>query len=60
MFVRLVIVFGGLTMSMVRKNLGKGLGKSLKNLTGSQKNIDELLHKSMGSAAMTSYFQLGQ
>ncbi|MQL96862.1 hypothetical protein Taro_029542 [Colocasia esculenta] len=43
MFVRLVIVFGGLTMSMVRKNLDEGLGESLKNLTSSQKN-DELLH----------------
>ncbi|XP_039119159.1 fatty-acid-binding protein 1-like [Dioscorea cayenensis subsp. rotundata] len=39
--VRLVIVFGGFAMSMVRKNFDEGLGSSIKKLNGGQKN-DEL------------------
>lgn len=42
--VRLVIVFKGLTMSMVRKNFDEGLGGSLKKLTGGQQN-EELIKK---------------
>ncbi|KAH7682897.1 Chalcone isomerase protein [Dioscorea alata] len=49
MMVRLVIVFGGLTMSMVRKNFDEGLGSSIKKLNGGQKN-DELVNKVMGEA----------
>ncbi|XP_039133586.1 fatty-acid-binding protein 1-like [Dioscorea cayenensis subsp. rotundata] len=40
MTVRLVIVYGSLTMSMVRKNFDEGLGASLKKLNGGQKNED--------------------
>ncbi|CAD5192435.1 unnamed protein product [Musa acuminata subsp. malaccensis] len=47
--VRLVIVFKGLTMSMVRKNFDEGLGGSLKKLTGGQKN-EELIKKVMAAA----------
>ncbi|CAL5370504.1 unnamed protein product [Camellia sinensis] len=49
MLVRLVIVFSGLTMSMVRKNFDEGLGASIKKLTG-RKN-DELTKKIMGGAS---------
>lgn len=42
MVVRLVIVFGGLTMSLVRKNFDEGLGASLKKLTGGRPD-EELL-----------------
>ncbi|KAJ0971959.1 hypothetical protein J5N97_019918 [Dioscorea zingiberensis] len=52
MIVRLVIVFGGLTMSMVRKNFDEGLGASLKKLNGGQKN-EELVNKVMGAAKDT-------
>ncbi|XP_077226634.1 chalcone isomerase-like protein 1 [Tasmannia lanceolata] len=48
--VRLVIVFGGLSMSMVRKNFDEGLGASLKKLTGGQKN-EELVNRVMGAAS---------
>lgn len=44
MVVKLVIVFSGLTMSMVRKNFDEGLGSSIKKLTGGKKN-DELASK---------------
>lgn len=50
MMVRLVIVFGALTMSMVRKNFDEGLGASLKKLTGGEKN-EELVNKVMGEAS---------
>ncbi|KAH7670592.1 Chalcone isomerase protein [Dioscorea alata] len=49
MTVRLVIVYGSLTMSMVRKNFDEGLGASLKKLNGGQKNED-LVNKVMGAA----------
>ncbi|XP_058109726.1 chalcone isomerase-like protein 1 [Magnolia sinica] len=49
MMVRLVLVFSGLTMSMVRKNFDETLGASLKKLTGGQKN-NELVNKVMGAA----------
>lgn len=44
MMIRLVIVFSGLTMSMVRKNFDEGLGASIKKLTGGKKN-EELTNK---------------
>ncbi|KAJ4827566.1 hypothetical protein Tsubulata_004787 [Turnera subulata] len=50
MMMRLVIVFSGLTMSMVRKNFDEGLGASIKKLTGGKKN-DELSNKVMGQAS---------
>ncbi|KAL4367803.1 hypothetical protein GQ457_05G010800 [Hibiscus cannabinus] len=50
MVIRLVIVFSSLTMSMVRKNFGEGLGASIKKLTGGKKN-DELANKLMGEAS---------
>lgn len=34
MMVRLVIIYSGLTMSMVRKNFNEGLGAAIKKLTG--------------------------
>ncbi|KAI8018777.1 putative pentatricopeptide repeat-containing protein [Camellia lanceoleosa] len=49
MLVRLVIVFSGLTMSMVRKNFDEGLGASIKKLTGGKN--DELTKKIMGEAS---------
>ncbi|KAF2292266.1 hypothetical protein GH714_018367 [Hevea brasiliensis] len=49
MMVRLVIVFSGLTMSMVKKNFDEGLGASIKKLTGGKKN-EELANKVMGQA----------
>ncbi|OVA20603.1 Chalcone isomerase [Macleaya cordata] len=50
MMVRLVIVFGGLTMTMVKKNFDEGLGASIKKLNGGRKN-DELSNKVMGEAS---------
>eukprot|EP00262_Sarcandra_glabra_P002364 TRINITY_DN12649_c0_g1_i1.p1 TRINITY_DN12649_c0_g1~~TRINITY_DN12649_c0_g1_i1.p1 ORF type:complete len:228 (-),score=59.39 TRINITY_DN12649_c0_g1_i1:189-851(-) len=50
MMVRLVIVFGGLTMSMVRKNFDEGIGASIKKLNGGKKN-EELQSKVMGDAS---------
>ncbi|RRT79204.1 hypothetical protein BHE74_00054505 [Ensete ventricosum] len=47
--VRLVIVFGGLTVGLVRKTFDEGLGGSLKKLTGGQKN-EELVNRVMGAA----------
>lgn len=44
MMVRLVIVFGSLTMNMVKKNFDEGLGSSIKKLNGGKKN-DELTNK---------------
>lgn len=44
MVVKLVIVFSGLTMSMVKKNFDEGLGASIKKLNGGKKN-DELASK---------------
>ncbi|KAI3868889.1 hypothetical protein MKX03_036418, partial [Papaver bracteatum] len=38
MIVRLVIVFGNLTMNMVKKNFDEGLGGSIKKLNGGKKN----------------------
>ncbi|GER33325.1 chalcone isomerase [Striga asiatica] len=49
MMVRLVIVFSGLTMNMVRKNFDEGLGASIKKLTGGKN--DELTKKIMGEAS---------
>ncbi|KAH0467908.1 hypothetical protein IEQ34_002941 [Dendrobium chrysotoxum] len=49
MMVRLVIVFGGLSMSMVRKSFDEGIGASLKKLNGG-KTDKELVSKVMGSA----------
>ncbi|KAF8378223.1 hypothetical protein HHK36_029562 [Tetracentron sinense] len=49
MMVRLVIVFSGLTMSMVRKNFDEGLGASIKKLTGGKN--EELTNKMMGAAS---------
>ncbi|PPD97239.1 hypothetical protein GOBAR_DD05742 [Gossypium barbadense] len=48
--VRLVIVYSSLTISMVRKNFGEGLGASTKKLNGGKKN-DELANKVMGQAS---------
>lgn len=48
--VRLVIVFSGLTMNMVKKNFDEGLGASIKKLTGGKKD-DELANKVMGQAS---------
>ncbi|OVA20604.1 Chalcone isomerase [Macleaya cordata] len=50
MTVRLVLVFGGLTMSMVRKNFDEVLGVSIKKLNGGRKD-DELTNKVMGEAS---------
>ncbi|XP_015879123.1 chalcone isomerase-like protein 1 [Ziziphus jujuba] len=50
MVVKLVIVFSGLTMSMVKKNFDEGLGASIKKLNGGKKN-DELASKVMGQAS---------
>ncbi|XP_020534900.1 fatty-acid-binding protein 1 isoform X2 [Jatropha curcas] len=48
--VKLVIVFSGLTMNMVKKNFDEGLGASIKKLTGGKKN-EELANKVMGQAS---------
>ncbi|KAL0377385.1 UNVERIFIED_CONTAM: Fatty-acid-binding protein 1 [Sesamum radiatum] len=49
MMVRLVIVFSGLTMSMVRKSFDEGLGASIKKLTGGKN--EELTKRIMGEAS---------
>ncbi|KAL2240562.1 fatty-acid-binding protein 1-like [Sesamum indicum] len=49
MLVRLVIVFSGLTMSMVRKSFDEGLGASIKKLTGGKN--EELTKRIMGEAS---------
>ncbi|KAL5860550.1 hypothetical protein ACOSQ4_001846 [Xanthoceras sorbifolium] len=48
MTVRMVIVFPGITMNMVRKNFNEGLGASIKKLTGAKKN--EITNKAMVQA----------
>ncbi|KAH1128730.1 hypothetical protein J1N35_000108 [Gossypium stocksii] len=48
--VRLVIVYSSLTISMVRKNSGEGLGASIKKLNSGKKN-DELANKVMGQVS---------
>ncbi|KAF8037603.1 hypothetical protein BT93_B0473 [Corymbia citriodora subsp. variegata] len=50
MMVRMVIVFSGLTMSMVRKNFGEGLGGAVKKLAGGKKHAD-LTNKVLGEAS---------
>ncbi|GMN42598.1 hypothetical protein TIFTF001_011811 [Ficus carica] len=50
MMVRMVIVYSGLTMSMVRKSFDEGLGASVKKLTGDKKN-EELTNKVMGQVS---------
>ncbi|XP_056169782.1 chalcone isomerase-like protein 1 isoform X2 [Syzygium oleosum] len=50
MMVRLVIVFSGLTMSMVRSNFSDGLGGAIKKLTSGKKHED-LTDKVMGEAS---------
>ncbi|XP_024029494.1 fatty-acid-binding protein 1 isoform X1 [Morus notabilis] len=50
MMVRMVIVYSGLTMSMVRKSFDEGLGASIKKLTGGKKNED-LTNKVLGQAS---------
>ncbi|CAN0924612.1 Chalcone isomerase-like protein 1, partial [Linum grandiflorum] len=50
MTVRLVIVFSGLTMNIVKKSFDEGLGSSIKKLTGGKKN-DELANQVMGAAS---------
>ncbi|XP_022886735.1 fatty-acid-binding protein 1-like [Olea europaea var. sylvestris] len=49
MMVRLVIVYSGLTMNMVRKNFDEGLGAAIKKLTGGKN--EELTKKIMGEAS---------
>ncbi|KAJ8546371.1 hypothetical protein K7X08_018954 [Anisodus acutangulus] len=49
MMVRLVIVFSGLSMSMVRKNFDEGLGAAIKKLTGGKN--EDLTKKIMGEAS---------
>ncbi|OIT03725.1 PREDICTED: fatty-acid-binding protein 1-like [Nicotiana attenuata] len=49
MMVLLVIVFSGLSMSMVRKNFDEGLGAAIKKLTGGKN--EELTKKIMGEAS---------
>lgn len=44
MMLRMVIVYGGLTMNMVKKNFDEGLGASIKKLNGGKKD-DELSSK---------------
>ncbi|XP_012445138.1 chalcone isomerase-like protein 1 [Gossypium raimondii] len=56
--VRLVIVYSSLTISMVRKNFGEGLGASIKKLNGGKKN-DELANKVMGQASDDIKLTLG-
>ncbi|KAI3882475.1 hypothetical protein MKW92_003369 [Papaver armeniacum] len=46
----LVLVFPGITMSMVRKNFGEGLGASIKKLNGGEEN-NELTNMVMGEAS---------
>ncbi|XAR51915.1 hypothetical protein NMG60_11006715 [Bertholletia excelsa] len=49
MLVRLVIVFSGLTMSMVRKNFDESLGASIQKLSGGKNN--DLAKKIMSGAS---------
>ncbi|XP_059644544.1 chalcone isomerase-like protein 1 isoform X2 [Cornus florida] len=49
MMVKLVIVFSGLTMNMVRKNFDEGLGAAIKKLTGGKN--EELTKRIMGEAS---------
>ncbi|EHA8588421.1 fatty-acid-binding protein 1 [Cocos nucifera] len=49
MTVRLVLVFRGLTMSMVKRNIDECLTASIKKLTGGQKN-EALAHQMMADA----------
>ncbi|XP_051140534.1 chalcone isomerase-like protein 1 [Andrographis paniculata] len=49
MVVRMVIVFNGLTISMVKKNFDEGLGASIKKLTGTKN--EKLTKKIMGEAS---------
>ncbi|KAL2523295.1 Fatty-acid-binding protein 1 [Forsythia ovata] len=49
MMVRLVIVYSGLTMNMVRKNFDEGLGAAIKKLTGGRN--EQLTKKIMGEAS---------
>ena len=44
MTVRMVILFPGLNMNMVRKNFDEALGASVKKLTGEKKN-EEITNK---------------
>ncbi|PIA51683.1 hypothetical protein AQUCO_01100505v1 [Aquilegia coerulea] len=50
MMLRMVIVYGNLTMSMVKKNFDEGLGASIKKLNGGKKD-DELTNKVMGTVS---------
>ncbi|XP_058093708.1 chalcone isomerase-like protein 1 [Magnolia sinica] len=50
MMVRMIIVFAGLTMNMVKKNFDEGLGASIKKLTGGRKD-ENLINKVMGAAS---------
>ena len=44
MTVRVVIVFSGLTMNMVKKNFDESIGESIKKMNGGKKD-DELASK---------------
>ncbi|KAK9119835.1 hypothetical protein Scep_017928 [Stephania cephalantha] len=48
--VKMVIVYGSLTMKMVKKNYDEGLGSSIKKLNGGRKS-EELSSKVMGNAS---------
>lgn len=50
MMLRMVIVYGGLTMNMVKRNLDEGLGASIKKLNGGKKD-DELSNKVMATVS---------
>ncbi|XP_068645558.1 chalcone isomerase-like protein 1 [Aristolochia californica] len=50
MTMKLVIVFSGLTMNMIKKNFDEGLGASIKKINGGRKNED-LANKVMGAAS---------
>ncbi|KAL5718128.1 Chalcone isomerase-like protein 1 [Ranunculus cassubicifolius] len=50
MMVRMVIVYGSLTMNMVKKSFDEGLGASIKKLNGGKKD-DELSTKVMAGAS---------
>ncbi|KAF5178556.1 Fatty-acid-binding protein [Thalictrum thalictroides] len=47
LMLRMVIVYGSLTMSMVKKNVDEGIGASIKKLNGGKKD-DELTNRVMG------------
>ncbi|KAM7266807.1 hypothetical protein ACFE04_008973 [Oxalis oulophora] len=49
MVIRLVIVYSGLTITMVRKSFNEGIGAAIKKLIGG-KNNDDLANKVMGQA----------